>query len=129
MVPNYVAKKNVLFALNFWLILFSFLIIPLIIQIWKIIVLKSITYEFYDYRIIRKSGVFNKKEERFVFAGVYSVSMYQSFWGRVFNYGDVMVDAPGEWDINTCGIKNPKRLAGYLEKRITARGMTNIIYN
>ena len=41
MHPNYVAKKSVVPALNFWLIVLSVLIVPLIIQIFKILNAKS----------------------------------------------------------------------------------------
>lgn len=129
MKPNYIVKKSVVPVLSFWLILFFWLVIPLIVQIARIIVAKSYSIEFYDDKFVVKSGVFNKSENQSVFAGVYSVSISQSFMGGIFNYGNIKVDAPGKWDIDTRGIKNPKGLKNYLESRITAKGMTNIIHN
>ena len=39
-----------------------------------------------------------------------------ALFGRIFNYGDVRVDAAGKWDIDSNGIKNPKGLKAYLEQ-------------
>ena len=49
--------------------------------------------------------------------GVYAVNVYQSFFGRMFNDGNVKVDAVGRWDINFNGIRNNlKGLKAYLEQ-------------
>ena len=129
MKPNYVAKKSVTAVLSFWLIVFFWLVIPLIIQIARILSAKSYSIEFYDNKIVVKSGVFSKQENQSVFGGVYSVSISQSFLGRIFNYGDVRVDCPGKWDVGTESIKDPSALKKYLENYITSNGMTNIIHN
>ena len=129
MTPNYVARKSVAKTLNFWLILFFWLIIPLIIQIARILEAKCYSIEFYDEKMIIKSGVFNKREDQSVFAGVYAVSIYQSIWGRMFNFGDIAVDCPGKWDVSTEGIKDPKALKSYLETKITTKSMNNVVFN
>ena len=129
MKPNYVAKKSVTSVLSFWLIVFFWLVIPLIIQIARILSVKCYSIEFYDDKIVVKSGVLNKNEVQSVFGGVYSVSVSQSFVGRIFNYGNIKVDCPGRWDIDTTGIKDPSALKKYLENYITANRMTNIIHN
>ncbi len=129
MKPNHVAKKSIVPTLSFWLILFFWLIIPLIIQIARIISAKAYSIEFFDSKIIVKSGVFNKSEKQSVFAGVYAVSLQQSLLGQMFNYADIKVDCPGKWDIDTTGVSNPKKLKEYLESKITVSGMTNIIHN
>ena len=129
MKPNYVAKKSVTAVLSFWLIVFFWLVIPLIIQIARILSAKCYSIEFYDNKIVVKSGVLSKQERQSVFGGVYSVSVSQSFLGRIFNYGDVSVDCPGRWDVGTYSIKDPAALRTYLENYITSDGMTNIIHN
>ena len=58
----------------------------------------------------------NKSETTTVFMGVYAVNIEQSFFGRMFNYGDVKVDAVGKWDVDCSAVKNPKGLKAYLEK-------------
>jgi len=116
MQPNYVARKSVLPAFTFWRVILFFLIVPLIILIYNIIALKKDVIEFYDDKIVCKKGVFNKSETTVAFMGVYAVNINQSFFGRIFNYGNVKVDAVGKWDINSNGIKNPKSLKAYLEQ-------------
>ena len=127
MLPNYVVKKSAVCALNFWLILTSILIIPLIIQICRIIVVKSYSAEFYDNKIVVKSGVINKREDQFIFIAVNSVSVRRSLWGRIFGYGDVMVDCRGNWDVDTYGIKNPVAFKRLLESRISSRGISTMM--
>ena len=129
MEPNFVAKKSAASVLSFWLILFSWLIIPLIIQIARIVSAKSYSIEFYDNKVIVKSGILTRKESQSVFAGVYSVNISQSLFGRLFNYADLLVDCPGRWDIDTHGIKDFKNLKNYLESRITGSGMTRVVTN
>lgn len=117
-VPNYVASKTAWNAVTPLRILLFWLIIPLIILIVDIIRNKKNKIEFYDKYVIERSGILSKKEKRSVFAGVYSVSVEQSVWGRIFNYGNVKVDVVGRWDINTYGISNPNGLKKYLENHI-----------
>lgn len=58
--------------------------------------------------------------------GIVSVSVNQSIRGRIFNYGDISVDAVGKWDINTRGIANPESLKRYLNTRmVTTSGYRN----
>ena len=127
MKPNYIAKKSIISVLSFWLILFSWLVIPLVIQISRIVKAKCYTIEFYDSKIIVKSGFFNKQERQIAFAGVHSVSISQTLCGRIFKYGNITVDCPGKWDIDSSCIKNPKALKNYLEGQLTSGGLTGII--
>lgn len=129
MKPNYIARKSVLPSLSVWLILFFWLIVPTIIQIFRILAARAYIIEFYDDKIITRSGVLNKTETQSVFMGVYSITVSQTFAGRLVNCGDVRVDCPGKWDIDTTGIADPYALKKYLETKITAKGSTNVIYN
>lgn len=129
MKPNYVATKSAAAVLSPWLILLFWLIVPLIMQIVRILRAKSYQIEFYDNKMVVKSGLLNKNERQSVFTGVYAVSVSQSLWGRICGYGNISVDCPGKWDIDTTGIKDPKALKAFLEKYITTKGTTNVIYN
>lgn len=123
---DYIAKKSAWKAVTLFRILFAWLVIPLIIMIADIIKLKHQTIEFYDNYIIQKSGVIAKSERKSAFMGVVSVSVNQSIRGRIFNYGDISVDAVGKWDINTRGIANPESLKRYLNTRmVTTSGYRN----
>ena len=66
-----------------------------------------------------REGWLNTRTKQMVFMGVTSVSVNQSLWGKLCNYGDVMIDCVGKWDVRlTTYIKNPKELEAYLQQRI-----------
>lgn len=127
MKPELVVNKTCLKAITLKRILFFWLIIPLIIMIVDIILLKKERIEFYEDKIISKSGLINTKERMSSFVGVNSVSITQSLWGKIFNYGDVQVDTVGKWDINTKGVSKPKELKEYLESKMIRKTDVNVI--
>jgi hypothetical protein len=90
-------------------------LIPLTSFIVHVILLRSVYVEFYDSFVIKKRGVFNKTEEKCMFPKVLSCNVYRSFWGRVFNYGNIQVDVIGKWDIDLTNIKRPLFVRKYLE--------------
>ena len=121
MKPNYVAHKSAWSCVSFLWILACVLVIPLIVLIFRIIAVKHYAIEFYDDKIIIKSGWLNTKKKQMVFMGVTSVSVEQSLWGKMFNYGTVVVDCVGKWDVNsTAYICNPNALEAYLQTRIVS---------
>lgn len=117
MKPNYVAKKSIWRAITFWRVVFFWLIIPLIVMIIDMIAANKETIEFYDNKIIQRKGIISKSEKQSVFSGVLAISVEQSVLGRIFNYGNVMVDVQGKWDIDTHMISNPDGLKKYLEDK------------
>lgn len=114
--PNYVMKRSAWSVIRPWHLLLFFLIVPLIIMIIKIINVKDDTISFYNNKVVQRSGVFSKYEKTNVLTRVLSVTVKQTFWGRLFNYGTVYVDVVGKWDINMSGVKNPMEAKAYLEK-------------
>jgi len=119
-------KKSVWKVINFWSILACILIIPIFILVIRILIIKKEKITFYNDRIVVEEGFFTKKVNEFSFAGVFSVSTRQSLWGRMFKYGDVIIDFVGKNDINTRYVKNPEQLVSYLKSRIVQRGQTSI---
>lgn len=119
-MPNYVAKKSAWSAVTFFRVVFFWLIIPLIIMIVDIIIKKHEVLEFYDDYVIQKRGVLSRKEERAALIGVVGVSVEQTFWGRICNFGEVYIDLVGRsWDVNTSDLANPSGLKKYLEPFIS----------
>ena len=118
MKPEYVAKKSAFLELDIVLILLSILIVPLIMQICKIVVAKKSVIEFYPDKIVTKRGFFNVKKTEAAVEGISSVTIQQTFWGRIFNYGTVLVDGPHRWLISSFGVARPRELVAYLETRI-----------
>ena len=109
-------KRSAWSVIRPWHLLLFFLIVPLIIMIIKIINVKDDTISFYNNKVVQRSGVFSKYEKTNVLTRVLSVTVKQTFWGRLFNYGTVYVDVVGKWDINMSGVKNPMEAKAYLEK-------------
>ena len=135
MQPNYVAKKSVagecggkifLCALLFWLV------IPIFIMIYQIVKTKKFRLEFYDTRIVMRRGVFNTEERSSILTTVVGVRINQSFGGKLFNYGDVIIDVIGHWDVDTTAIKEPNELKRYIESLMNkqdAAGLQQFIVN
>ena len=120
MKPNFVAKKTAWGGVTPLCVLFFWLVIPLIVMIWRIVRIKNEVTEFYDGYVIVKSGVLAKNERKTVLPSILSVSIRQTFWGRIFGYGDISVDVVGKWDINLYGVCDPKALKSYLEDRVAS---------
>ena len=114
--PQIVARKSILPAFKLWRVLLFWLIVPLIMIIVDIVKLRSQYVEFYNTYVIKYSGVFSKNDDKCMFPKVLSCNVYRSFWGRVFNYGDIKIDAIGKWDVDLVGVKNPLYIRKYLEK-------------
>ena len=129
MKPEFIVNKSAWKAVTFWRIVLCWLIIPLLVMVFNIISLKCEKIEFYEDKIIVKSGVLNKKERKTSFIGINSVSIEQSLAGRIFNYGDLRVDAVGKWDVNTLGVKQPKKVMAYLETKIVKKESVTIVSN
>ena len=128
--PNYVMKKSAWSVIRPWHILLSFLIVPLIIMIIKIINIKDESISFYNNKVVYRSGIFSKYERTTILTRVLSVTVKQTFWGRIFNYGTIHVDVMGKWDINMRGIKNPMQAKAFLETfTANGTGLRQVIMN
>ena len=117
-MPNYIAKKSVWSVVTFWSVIACVLIIPIFTLLAKILNAKKYRIEFYDDKIITYKGFINISRKQVVFAGVTGVSVEKGLKGRIFNFGNVVIDAVGKWDIDTVGIKNPEGLEDYLNTKI-----------
>ena len=115
---EYVATKTKWRAVSFWGIVSCILIIPIFILVFKLIAADKEKMTFYNDRVVIEKGLINKSQKTIAYTGVFSVSMSQSLWGKIFNYGHVKVDLVGNNDINTRYIKNPQKLVEYLETKI-----------
>lgn len=118
MNPLYVAKKSKLAAFSLLRILFFWLIFPLVLIIIDIIRSSVEKVEFYDKKILNKTGIISKNEANILFKGVVSVSVNQGFWGRIFGFGDVQIDLVGKSNLYLEKIKKPYELKNFLETKI-----------
>ena len=63
---------------------------------------------------------------------VVGVRIDQSFGGKIFNYGDVIIDVIGHWDVDTTALKEPNELKRYIESLMnkqSAAGLQQFIVN
>ena len=126
--PNYVMKKSAWSVVRPWHILLFFLVIPLIIMIIKIINIKDESISFYNNKVVQRYGIFSKNEKTTIMTPVLSVTVKQTFWGRICNYGTVYIDVVGKWDIQMRGIKRPWQAKEYLERyAASGRRMRTIV--
>ena len=128
MQPKLIVKKSAWGGVTPLCVLFFWLIIPLIIMIWRIIVIKHEKVEFYDGYVIIKSGVLSKNSKRMILPGILSVSTSQSFFGRIFKYSHLKVDATGKFDVNMKFVSNYTTTLNYLEGlRVDAKDVKPIV--
>ncbi|MDE7453392.1 MAG: hypothetical protein K2N22_03190, partial [Clostridia bacterium] len=72
--------------------------------------------QFYTDKIIVKGGIFTTHESLSVMTPLVGVSVYQSFGGKIFGYGNILIDKVGRgWDIKTTYIKKPYEVKQFLE--------------
>ena len=90
-------------------------LVPLILIIVDVVILRSQYVEFYDSFVVKKRGVFNKTEEKCMFPKILSCHVHRTFYGRIFNYGNIEIDAIGKWDVDLTFIKRPLYIRKYLE--------------
>ena len=104
--------------------------IPLFIMIFRIINIKDETISIYDNKVVQRSGILSKKEHTNILTAVLSVTVKQTFWGRICNYGTIKIDVVGYWDIDMKGVKNPMKAKEYLERyAANGLGMQQFIMN
>ncbi|MBQ8425000.1 MAG: PH domain-containing protein [Clostridia bacterium] len=125
----YTVKKSIVPSFTILRILFFWLIIPVIFIICDILKYAKETVEIYDTCIKEKTGILSRNEKQITFAGVVSVSVNQSLFGRIFNYGTVTIDIVGKDNIYIESAKNPFELKKFLESKFidSKNSTTNII--
>lgn len=75
----------------------------------------------YDYAVVYKTsfmfhkGFIVKKERKEVYTGIRSVSVNQSFMGRILGYGEINANLYGAGIIQINGVKHPEKVSEHLE--------------
>ncbi len=77
-------------------------------------------YFFTDRHIIKRTGILHVNEEMYHYDNIRSITVNQSWIGKVLNYGDIVlkISASGGYqdDIVLTGIENPKKYQSFLEE-------------
>jgi uncharacterized membrane protein YdbT with pleckstrin-like domain len=86
---------NVLVALGYLLLVFP------LVSLWRdLLIWSKRKYVVTNRRVIQLSGVFNKNIADSSLDKVNDVVMSQTFWGRMFNYGDIEILTASELGVN-----------------------------
>ena len=102
-----------------WCIALCFLIVPIFYLIYKIMLIKKDYYVINDNSVTHYSGVFNITKNEVIITGVLGVYSSKTFFGNMFNYGNVSVDVIGKSNLNFYDVKNPDAVEKYFRSRIT----------
>ena len=99
------------------IVFLAFTCIPLVYLIWKIIERKFDIWVVTNLRIIDEFGVLSHNAKESPIDKVNNVSFTQSFWGRLFGYGDVQIQTAAESGMTTYYyVSNPRLLTDTVTK-------------
>lgn len=107
--------------LELWVLLLIGLPIGILSIVLAIIKTAHYSLNIYDDKVVERYGILNTHEKQSLLTPIIGVTVSQSLWGRLFNYGDIHVDKIGKrkWDVNMTYIKNPNELKKFFETFIT----------
>lgn len=71
--------------------LFFWLVIPLLVMLWKWLVVKNIKYELTTERLRLRHGVLNKETDDLELYRVRDYKLEQPFWLRIFSLGNIVL--------------------------------------
>lgn len=100
----------------FWYLFFSWLIIPLVIALWKRAGLKLYVYQD---RVVLERGVLSKHISQIMISDIRSVEAKYSLWQRMFRLGDILIGTAGVagYEIVAQGLPNPRGIADLILKQ------------
>lgn len=118
----YVARKSALQAFTGWTVLLTillfWLIVPIVVLVFKIITVKHEYLEFHQNKVIVHKGWLSRHEKEIALVGINAINVDQTFFGRIFKYGNINIDVIGKHDIVFDHIKKPYELKKFLENQI-----------
>jgi len=90
----------------FWHFVFFWLIIPLIVAIWR---RKSLILRLYEDRILIEEGILSKNYIEVFIKDIRSVNVYKSLTQRIFNIGNLMIATAGTigYELSAAGLPDP----------------------
>lgn len=74
----------------------------------------SVSYRLTTKRIESRAGILAVSREEIYLEEVQSVDTKKSFWGMIFNFGDVIVEAAGHNTITLSRISNMRKIASMI---------------
>ena len=79
-----------------WWIALAVAVIALLIAFYEWLTLRTIEQGVTNHRVIRKTGIVSRQSTELRLASIETVDLKQSFWGRIFRYGNIEITGRGE---------------------------------
>ncbi|HOF89705.1 MAG TPA: PH domain-containing protein [Armatimonadota bacterium] len=105
-----------------WHWVFCWLIVPLIIALWK---RADLELRIYDDRVVLERGVLSKTMTELYIEDIRAVEIRESFWGRLVGLGSISIASAGDANsvLTARGIPHPRRIHDLIqEQRRKAKG-------
>lgn len=79
-----------------WWIALVVAVVAVVIALYQWLTLRTIEQGVTNHRVIRKTGVVSRQSTELRLASIETVDLRQSFWGRIFRFGNVEITGRGE---------------------------------
>ena len=108
----------------FWYLFFCWLIVPLIIGLWK---RAGLTLIVHENKVILERGFLSKQITQVLITDIRSVDTKQGFGQRILRIGDIMIGtaAMGGYEIVADGMPDPRGIAALIMQQRKLRGGNN----
>lgn len=94
------------------------LFIPTIKAIKISIIFATTEYYITDKKLIEKYGLFNTHCDEMLLHKIENITIRQSLFGKIFNYGDVCAQGANFNNINFLGVKHPNGIKRLISKTL-----------
>jgi uncharacterized membrane protein YdbT with pleckstrin-like domain len=100
----------------FWYLVFCWLIIPLLIALWK---RGGLLLSIYEDKIVLERGILSKSLTQILISDIRSVDTRQSFGQRIFKVGDILIStaAMAGYEIVAMGLPDPRGIAALVMRQ------------
>lgn len=108
----------------FWYLVFCWLIIPLIVVLWK---RAGLLLSVYKDKIVLERGVLSKHITQVLISDIRSIDTRQRFIQRIFRIGDVIIGTAGmsDYEIEARGLSNPRGIVDFILRQRQSLKETN----
>lgn len=79
-----------------WWLALAVAVVAAAIALYEWLTLRTIEQGVTNHRVIRKTGIISRQSTELRLASIETVDLKQSFWGRIFRYGNVEITGRGE---------------------------------
>lgn len=79
-----------------WWLALAVAVIAVVIALYQWLTLRTIEQGVTNHRVIRKTGIVSRQSTELRLASIETMDLRQSFWGRIFRFGNVEITGRGE---------------------------------